>query len=768
MKSTKGMNSLMKKFRRVVAWILTLAMTVTLVPVSNTNAATVTTKYEAEDGKYCEINNSNGINPDTTAASGGKSVTLNPQQWLTYNVTVQTAGTYDIIIRYASGDNNQFSEVPVSIAVGDSTAANYEFKNTVLDNEENGWNTFNNQSVTLNLAEGSNNITIKNEYNAGYQTPFLNIDYIEITETNDEPVVYPEAVGRHEAENAEFNAPAHSDEYGSFSGGKYVADLNGTSIEEAKKATFAVEASAGTYKLTIGYATWMDTSMAFSVNGEAYKELSLQQTGNEGNWYTVGTVSTYIVLSEGKNTISVTGAIIDKQWINLDYIEISEIEEAVGIHEAEEGEFLGLCKKGNDETFSEGQYVEGFAGNSIDTAGKVLFKVNAAVAGGYKLTLRYGAENNAQMAVSVNDNEYRKTTLEATGVAPDAWKTLGEKSIDIVLAEGLNTITITGAIKDGSWYTFDCIELTSYKSVLRWQTNENLTAAMGEGSRYAEEGTKVDGSFRFDPTVINWTSGSQGQSCILKVNGITSADRTSTTNSAMGANISYSELIAGMNIITVEQTDHDDNVYLYTMYIDVLEKPLDVRVNNYGNKTGKYIFGFIPVADAKSYNVYVDDWAEPIANILSPAAYVTNTQMTNAGLTYGEHTFYLTAVKSDETETTKSKGVKVTTEATPVLEPQYGSYNDIAQIYIQTNDTKIQAGNIVQSQGKLPSIITVAGKDGDTKHDVYDGTTKATMKVRGNSTATADKKAFNISFSSKQDLFELGKQYGGNGKGAKK
>ena len=80
---------------------------------------------------------------------------------------------------------------------------------------------------------------------------------------------------------------------------------------------------------------------------------------------------------------------------------------------------------------------------------------------------------------------------------------------------------------------------------------------------------------------------------------------------------------------------------------------------------------------------------------------------------------------------------------------------DIRTIYVTTD------GTTITKDKKVPAQITVVDKkDGDLYEDnvIYDTIeSDGTIKVRGNSTAVADKKPFNISFSKAKYVFGMGK-----------
>lgn len=317
----------MKTIKKALALVLTLAMTVALLPVVSTNAATVTTKYEAEDTICCDYSNCvAGVNQWTGNASGGKSVTARPQEQMIFTVSVEKAGTYDVAVRYGSGNNTGFQTVPVSVSAGNGEATTYDFPNTGLINNGNGYNTFSTEVVSLDLAAGENKITVRNDnvLTEGQTWPFINVDYIEVTEVNDEPEVYPAAIGRHEAEAAQNlnNNTIQGDQgYYANCSGKAVVGVSNTWIGNAKDfVEWTVDADkAGQYKITLQYCCPKQAEFMSSVNGGEWTVFT--ETENEvgkvapatGDWNIVGTVYTVVTLQEGTNTIAVSGPIVDNK-----------------------------------------------------------------------------------------------------------------------------------------------------------------------------------------------------------------------------------------------------------------------------------------------------------------------------------------------------------------------------------------------------------------------------------------------------------------------
>ena len=209
-------------------------------------------------------------------------------------------------------------------------------------------------------------------------------------------------------------------------------------------------------------------------------------------------------------------------------------------------------------------------------------------------------------------------------------------------------------------------------------------------------------------------------------------------------------MISGVNFNYIARADETEES-------TSTKAPTNFKVINYGKYTGIYVLKFDSVENATSYNVYIDNEATVVKSVKSSGEYLTNKQLSK--YSNGEHTFYLTAVYADGTESDKSEGVIVDKENS-------SGDDDIAQIYIET-DKNVDALKINKDMGKLTASITAIDNQGKYK-DIVDATNKTTIKVRGNSTALADKKAYNITFNKKKDLFGLSSAFDGTGAGAKK
>ena len=193
----------------------------------------------------------------------------------------------------------------------------------------------------------------------------------------------------------------------------------------------------------------------------------------------------------------------------------------------------------------------------------------------------------------------------------------------------------------------------------------------------------------------------------------------------------------------------------------------NLQVTNYSNWTGKYLIYFTAPAQADGYKVFVDDDETAIKEISGSGTYVTNDDLSE--ISAGEHYLRVAAyVTVDQEELISSKAsVRFTKSA------QSGTNSDIPQVYIKSGsitteyrDNSDVSVTIVDQDGGSKGLGSV---DNDGSHpdsnkvskygDVID--TESNIKIRGNTTSTQPKKAWNIKLSGKTSILgiEKGKKW---------
>ena len=190
----------------------------------------------------------------------------------------------------------------------------------------------------------------------------------------------------------------------------------------------------------------------------------------------------------------------------------------------------------------------------------------------------------------------------------------------------------------------------------------------------------------------------------------------------------------------------------------------DLKVQSYCDYTGKYLIYFTPPATgADGYYVFVDDRTATIATISGSGAVITNDQLTS--LDVSTHQLKVAAYKKVDGVQKQSEKVS----ASFIKSIQVGTFSDIPQVYIKSSSisTNYHDKNDVTvtvvdqwngSQGRACIDDKGAHKNADTIYryaDIADA--KCNIKIRGNSTSTQPKKAYNIKFSGKTSILGLDK-----------
>ncbi|MDY8108968.1 carbohydrate-binding protein [Fulvimarina sp. 2208YS6-2-32] len=277
-----------------------------------------------------------------------------------------------------------------------------------------------------------------------------------------------------------------------FTGSGYVDFGN----DAGDTVTFNVNAvQAGTYTLSVRYATNSDRPLDLSVNGGTVQSLPFLATGTnvsgpaEGfnNW-AVQTVT--VELAAGANTLSlaipaeaITGPNIDK--LTFTYadegtgtptppfsVTVEGETFAIGDIEAnattpadtvartpENPETGGAPGSATRAEFDEFGLRPGYEGNGYldmgnDVGDQASFAVEAPSAGTYQLTVRYvnGGTDGRPMTLTVNGIEqtinFGSTQVQG-GVTADHWSNWTDVTVDVELTAGSNAISLTNTIANG-------------------------------------------------------------------------------------------------------------------------------------------------------------------------------------------------------------------------------------------------------------------------------------------------------------------------------
>lgn len=178
---------------------------------------------------------------------------------------------------------------------------------------------------------------------------------------------------------------------------------------------------------------------------------------------------------------------------------------------------------------------------------------------------------------------------------------------------------------------------------------------------------------------------------------------------------------------------------------EIVQVLSNLKVRDYYKYTGKYMIYFNEASESAGYNIYIDNTESKIKTVKGSGDYLSNEEISK--LSVGEHTLYVT-----NTDAEGKESAMLSTKF--VVEDSEGNNKDVAQIYIDTDK------GITSSYHSTADVtVTVIDKDGGINKDLIDSA--CNIKVRGNTTAGAPKKPWNIKFSKKQNLLgmEKGKKW---------
>ncbi|MBE5958674.1 MAG: hypothetical protein E7254_07425 [Lachnospiraceae bacterium] len=164
-------------------------------------------------------------------------------------------------------------------------------------------------------------------------------------------------------------------------------------------------------------------------------------------------------------------------------------------------------------------------------------------------------------------------------------------------------------------------------------------------------------------------------------------------------------------------------------------------VEDYYKYTGKYLLYFSEVADSSGYNLYIDEANLPVKKISGTGNYLSKEDLKD--VEEGSHTLRIVRINKNGVE-------KEYAETTIVKQDYEELFTDIPQVYIYTDD------EITKEYHEDADVtISLVDREGGQYKDIIDG--QCNIKIRGNSTAVADKKPWNIKFSSKTNVLGMGR-----------
>lgn len=338
-------------------------------------------------------------------------------------------------------------------------------------------------------------------------------------------------------------------------------------------------------------------------------------------------------------------------------------------------------------------------------------------------------------------------TAKAETAVIGTWTTIGTNGWEYFINKDTSSATYSGgtAVDDGPTFTLnknqwwdDSLMLRSPKYTIPYDDNWTVTLSVQDQATTSNtywnvyvNNTEVHSTYNDrQPTVGGGT-------------------KTYTYSQAMTqgqkVNIFYDQFYAsaGTKVISLTFTSEHPAPTTTTEEPTTIDPsvPQNVTAYNYYGNDGGYQVKFDEVAGADSYKVYMDNSAALATIDASGATLPASTFSTFADDAL--HDIYVTSVIGGVESNKSTPGkVRVTTKTSGGTDP-----TDIPRVYIVTN--KGDNSSITKASKTPCSLVVKGGKDG-VKNAFGDGS----IKLRGNSTQMADKKAYNISFNSKVSLMD--------------
>ncbi|WP_110664702.1 carbohydrate-binding protein [Salinicola halophilus] len=400
-----------------------------------------------------------------------------------FDVTVESAGTYLLDVRYASSGPSGLGR-PMAVRVDQGVQGTLDFANTGSGNA--GWQTWEHATLSLTLDAGTQRIRLENLMADGPNIDSLSLSPVELGALPASFVIQAENTER--VTILDFGAsddPAltrvvdadHPDAAGNVRAGA----INGSYIDIGSDAGDAIvfhadPSASGIYTATIRYANGGtgDRPMLVGSGEGATTLLSFPPTGGWNQWSEV-TVS--LPLRYGGTDVKITLPTAGEGGMpngpNIDQI-VFDYESALPVDSSLVFEIQGEAltpddgnsapdtvvrdafnRESNPAAGSDGLWGDftgtgylDMGGQAGDAAG---FEVSVNEAGTYLLTVRYasGAPGTRQMTLSVDGELQGVIGFGSTGTGAAGWENWSEKTYEVDLEAGVNTVRLANVSNGG-------------------------------------------------------------------------------------------------------------------------------------------------------------------------------------------------------------------------------------------------------------------------------------------------------------------------------
>lgn len=349
---------------------------------------------------------------------------------------------------------------------------------------------------------------------------------------------------------------------------------------------------------------------------------------------------------------------------------------------------------------------------------------------------------------------YAEDLLDLTDVTVDANIVSGGDS-DIISALGLDSMMIDGvSYKNYARYegvtAFASSERDAASKAIDGNTGSRWESDHGVDPQYLT--VDLGNLYSIKDIAIYWEGASAKEYNVEVSTDGTNFQTLTQVTDTHGKRTDNLKLSKEIKVRTVRiyctsrTTVYGDSIYEIGFYGndpqgEVVPILSNLKVRDYYKYTGKYMIYFTEATESSGYNIYIDDKENKIKTVKGSGYYLSGNEISN--LSEGEHTLYVA-----NTDATGKESAMISTKFT--VSGSAGTNTDIPQVYIYTEK------NISNEYHENADVtVSVIDKDGGTNKDLVDATSN--IKIRGNTTAGAPKKPWNIKLSSKQKVLGMDK-----------
>ncbi|WP_110687598.1 carbohydrate-binding protein [Salinicola aestuarinus] len=400
-----------------------------------------------------------------------------------FDVTVETAGTYQLDVRYASSGPSGMGR-PMAVRVGEDVQGTLDFPHTGSGNA--GWQAWEHATVSLTLEVGTQRIRLENLMADGPNIDSLSLSPVDLGALASSFVIQAEDPAL--VTILDFGAsdePAltrvvdadHPDAAGNVRAGAINGGYVDIGSDPGDALVFHTQPSAsGLYTATIRYANGGtgDRPMIVGSGEGATTLLSFPPTGGWNQW---GEVTVSLPLRYGGTDVKITLPTTDEggmpngpniDQILFDYASALPVDPSLvfeiqgealtpddGTSEADTVVRDALNPESNPAAGSDGLWGDYTGTGYLDMGGQpgdaAGFEVSVNEAGTYLLTVRYasGAPNTRQMTVSVDGELQGVIGFTSTGSGAAGWENWSEKTYEVDLEAGANTVRLANVGNGG-------------------------------------------------------------------------------------------------------------------------------------------------------------------------------------------------------------------------------------------------------------------------------------------------------------------------------